>query len=95
MTAEQMIMVTRLIGEYNVLDIEENWSWYISLILDKNREVRIHKQGQETWIQDTLMHREDGPASVGDSQGREHGKEWWWHGKLVTEEEHAAATKER
>lgn len=94
MTPLQMIEVTRLIGEYDVLDMHGDDGW-IDLYMQNNSIVRIHRLGQAFWRKNDLAHRDDGPAhTFGHSFGRRDHNRWFLNGEEMTEAEHARRTKE-
>ncbi len=46
----------------------------------------IEPDGTQLWFRSDNLHRDDDPAVI-RSDGTQ---EWWWHGRKVTEQEHAA-----
>jgi len=99
MTPPQMIEVTKLIGEYDVLDISHRVSQRLDhrftkhvavLSLADDTIIRVFDNGCIFWTKNDRRHRVDGPAVFIDGD-----KHWFLNGVEMTEEEHARRTKDR
>jgi len=94
MTPPQMIEVTKLIGEYDVLDISHRVPGFhhmhaAVLSLADDTIIRVFDNGSIFWTKNDRRHRVDGPAVFIDGD-----KHWFLNGVEMTEEEHARRTKE-
>ncbi len=66
-------------------DGSEEWYQHGKLHRDGGPAV-IGPNGSEDWFQHDELHRDDGPAEIWNNG---EGQRWYWHGRQVTEEEHA------